>query len=110
MGCWLIFVEVKDKKHTFSPAHMRDSVWCYSKNQKNAYKTFLADYNIQKEEVNLPLAELKEPYQNMALVYYDKSDIKDEKITDCVEKINPSLQVYITSLAGEHGAAGTRLH
>ena len=42
--------------------------------------------NPEKEKTELPLAALKEPYQNMALVYYDENHITEEKISDCVKE------------------------
>lgn len=115
-GCWLIFIEVKDKEHSFSPAHIRESFWCYSKNQKSDYKKFLADYSDEKERVQLPFAELKEPYQNMALVYYDKKQIDEKTITVCAKKIDSLLHVYTTDMDGGYGIsvlsqqAGDTLH
>lgn len=106
VGCWLIFLETKDKEHSFSPAHMRESIWCYSKEQKNNYKTFLDDSTYpEKEKTELPLAALKEPYQNMALVYYDENHVTEEKISDCVKKIDTSLHIHVSDLSEEYGLA-----
>lgn len=64
-GCWLIFIEAKAEGHVFS--HIRDSIWYYTSTQKKMYKKFLSRNSLPGNE-NLPFAELRYPYQNLALI------------------------------------------
>lgn len=97
-GCWLIFIEAKAEGHVFS--HIRDSIWYYTSTQKKMYKKFLSRNSLPGNE-NLPFAELRYPYQNLALICQPANTCSGGGWNRNIEKIDPELKLWESSIDGK---------
>lgn len=97
-GCWNVYIFGKKKKRFL--LRIRKSVWYYPKGCKNSFQQFYSKYEDFSEE--LPLASLKYPYQNMALLHYRKNTFEKNTLEKCKQSLNEDLQWSNLSSFGEY--------
>lgn len=90
-GKYLIFYQAKLNSKVL--LHERDAIWYYTESQYDEFENFYR-YGKQCCNENLPLWELKYPYQNMALITWDDEYDKISYLHNGIEKIGNKLQLY----------------